>query len=231
MSTIAFPNETAGYRAAREDLLEQEKELRSKVAAVAAARAALPPGGLVREDYVFERAGSDGAPEPVHFSELFAPGKDSLVVYSFMFGPERTSPCAGCTSLLDPLDGATPHIVQRVNFAVVAGSPVERLQAFAREHGWPHLPLLSTAGNAFNRDYHGETESGSNVPMCNVFHRYEDGIRHFWGAELLFAESEPGQDARSNDQFDPIWHIFDLTPGGRGTDWDPQVSYESEARL
>src|ERR1700760_4745448 len=78
--SVAFPGESAEYRAARERLLEQEVELRRATEAVAAARRALPPGGVVPEDYVL--AGADG---PVRLSELFAPGLDTLGVYHFMF--------------------------------------------------------------------------------------------------------------------------------------------------
>ena len=75
MSTT-FPSESAEYRAAREDLLRQEIELRRTMERVAEARRALPAGGVVPEDYVFEGAGPDGAPTDVRLSELFAPGRD-----------------------------------------------------------------------------------------------------------------------------------------------------------
>src|SRR5436309_10285155 len=80
---ITFPGESPAYRAARDRLLEDELELRRATEAVAAARRRLPPGGVVREDYVFEGAGRDGNPTEVRLSELFAGGKDSLVIYSF----------------------------------------------------------------------------------------------------------------------------------------------------
>jgi predicted dithiol-disulfide oxidoreductase (DUF899 family) len=54
------------------------------------------------------------------------------------------------------LDGETPHVIQRVNFAVVAKSPIERIMKFAESHGWRNLRLLSSANNTYNRDYHGE---------------------------------------------------------------------------
>src|SRR6476620_5079521 len=82
---IAFPDESAEYRAARDRLLEQEIELRRATEAVAAARRTLPPGGRVPEDYVFQAAGADGTPADVRMSELFAAGRHSLVIYSFMF--------------------------------------------------------------------------------------------------------------------------------------------------
>ena len=82
---IRFPGESAEYRTARDRLLEREIELRRAMEAVAVARRALPPGGAVPEDYVFEAAAPDGKAIQVRLSELFAPGKDSLVIYNFMF--------------------------------------------------------------------------------------------------------------------------------------------------
>ena len=111
MST-AFPGESAEYRAARDRLLEQEIELRRAMEAVAAARRELPPGGPIPEDYVFQGAGADGSPTDVRLSELFAPGKDSLVIYSMMFprysGDERPGPEGGQTALLPLTEGPCP---------------------------------------------------------------------------------------------------------------------------
>ena len=60
--TIRFPGESTAYRAARDRLLEQEIELRRATEKVAALRRALPPGGVVPEDYVFQAAAATGAP-------------------------------------------------------------------------------------------------------------------------------------------------------------------------
>src|SRR6201984_166906 len=79
---VTFPGESSEYRRARNELLEAEAELKRLNEQVAAKRRALPAGGLIREDYVFESA-ADGS--KVKFSELFAPGKDSLVIYNMMF--------------------------------------------------------------------------------------------------------------------------------------------------
>jgi predicted dithiol-disulfide oxidoreductase (DUF899 family) len=83
----------------------------------------------------------------VKLSELFAPGKDTLAIYSFMYGPEREEPCPGCTHFLDGLDGMVEHIARRLRLAVVAKSPLPRILTLARDRGWRRLPLLSTAGN------------------------------------------------------------------------------------
>src|SRR2546425_6303344 len=174
MSTT-FPGESPEYRTARDRLLQQEIDLRRAMENVAAARRDLPPGGVVPEDYVFQGAGPDGAPTDVRLSELFAPGKDSLVIYNFMFPrhvederpgpgegqtarlPLAEGPCPSCTALLDQLDGAAEHVAPLMNFAVVAKTPLERAVAFAEERGWRRLRILSSAGNTYNGDYLAET--------------------------------------------------------------------------
>jgi predicted dithiol-disulfide oxidoreductase (DUF899 family) len=241
--SITFPGESAEYRAARERLLDKEIELRRAMEAVAGARRELPPGGQVPEDYVFQGPGPDGAPFDVRMSELFAPGKDSLVIYTFMFprhpGDERPgpktgrtaqlpleeSPCPSCTALLDQLDGAAEHVGQRINLAIVAKSPLPRILAFAKERGWRRLRLLSSSANTYNRDYKGEAPDGSQLPMLNVFNRDGETIRHFWGTELMYAEADHGQDSRHVGTLEPLWNLFDLTPEGRPTDWQEQLSY------
>ena len=82
---LTFPGESSEYRAARNRLLAQGVDLRRKMEAVAGLRRELPPGGRVPRDYVFQAAGADGAPIDARLSELFAPGKDTLVIYNFMF--------------------------------------------------------------------------------------------------------------------------------------------------
>ena len=245
--TISNPGESHEYRAARERLLADEIALRSHLEAVAAARRALPPGGLVPEDYVFDALAPDGRPTTVRLSELFAPGKDALVVYCYMFPrhrddmrpgpadgataelPLEDGPCPSCTAFLDGLDGAAPHVEGfGVNFVVVAGAPLERVVMFARERGWRHLRLLSAAGNRFKRDYHAEAEDGSQVPLTVVFQRDGGEIRHFWSSELMFAEREEEEhDPRHNGTLDAFWNMLDLTPAGRGpAEWESQLVYD-----
>jgi predicted dithiol-disulfide oxidoreductase (DUF899 family) len=245
--SIAFPGESSQYRAARDRLLEREIELRRAMEAVAAARRELPPGGVVPQDYVFQGADPDGAPTDVRLSELFAPGRDSLVIYSFMFprdagdarpGPPagRTArlplaegPCPSCVGFLDQLDGAAEHAGQRLNLAVVAKAPLPRLLTFAKERGWRRLRLLSSADNTYNRDYHGETAEGWQRPMLNVFHRDGQTIRHFWASELFYAPTDPGEDPRHVGTLEPLWNLFDFTREGRPADWDEQLSYQPNA--
>ncbi|MFL5892357.1 MAG: DUF899 family protein [Solirubrobacterales bacterium] len=241
--SITFPGESPEYRAVRDRLLEREIELRRETEAVAAERRELPPGGLVPEDYVFQGEGPGGAPADVRLSELFASGKDSLVIYSFMFPrdpaddrpgpatgesarlPLAEGPCPSCVSLLDQLEGAMEHAGQHVNFAVVAKAPLPRVLAFTRERGWRRLRFLSSAENSYNRDYHAETPEGHQRPMLTVFHRNGNEIRHFWSSELFYAPWDRGQDPRHVGTLEPVWNLFDLTPEGR-PDWDEQLSYD-----
>jgi len=242
---IVFPGESREYRAARDRLLGQEIELRRAMETVAAARRELPPGGAVPHDYVFQGAGAGGAPISARLSELFAPGKDSLVIYSFMFprdpgdptpGPKSgqtallplaEGPCPSCSALIDQLEGAAEHLDQHVNLAVVAKTSPSRLLAFAEERGWRRLRFLSSATNTYNVDYHAETSEGTQRPMLTVFHRDRDAIRHFWSSELLYAASEPGEHPRHVGTLEPLWNMLDLTPEGRPQDWEEQFSYDA----
>jgi predicted dithiol-disulfide oxidoreductase (DUF899 family) len=215
-----FPGESEQYRKARTALLAEEIELRRHVERVAAQRRALPPGGEPPEDYRFENERG-----PARLSELFG-DKQTLVTYNWMFGPERERPCPMCMSLLSALDGEMPDILQRVAFAVIGRSPIERLTAFKKERGWRHLKIYSSAGNDFNRAYADEKPgSGEDNAAFNVFTRAGGAIRHFWGDEMGMESADPGQDPRGAPDPMPIWAILDMTPEGRGADWYPKLEY------
>ncbi len=216
---LHFPNESVEYRAARNRLLEAEIALRRQTEAVAALRRALPPGGEIREDYVFE--GEAGA---ARLSQLFG-DRSVLLLYGFMYGPKMERACPSCTSFIDALDGEMRHIRQRVAIAVVARSPLARFKAHAQDRGWRDTQLLSSAGNSFHLDYHAEDAQGSQRPIMNVFARQGGVIRHVWASELAFAPRDPGEDPRHIDGFWPLWGILDLSPEGRGEQFRPKLSY------
>ena len=217
---VTFPNESADYRRARNALLAEEIELRRHIERVAAQRRALPPGGQVTGHYRFQgEAGS-----PLDLASLFG-DKDTLVVYSYMFGPQRERPCPMCTSLLGAWNGEARDIGQRVALAVVARSPIERLAAFRKERGWHDLKLYCDTDGQYSRDYHGINSEGGEDGAINVFTRRDGTIRHFWGGEMGSGTEDPGQDPRGAPDPMPIWNIFDMTPEGRGTDWYPRLEY------
>lgn len=218
-SKVRFPNESPEYRRAREALLAEEIELRRHIERVAEQRRALPPGGKVTKDYRFESERG-----PVSFADLFG-DKQTLLVYSYMFGPQRERPCPMCTSLLSAWEGEARDIEQRIALAVVARSPLERLVAFKKERGWRDLKLYSDTTGEFSRDYHALTPEGGDDAGCNVFTRRDGAIRHFWSGEMGFDSADPGQDPRGAPDLMPIWTLLDATPEGRGTDWYPKLEY------
>ena len=236
MKHLSFPNESAEYRAARLDLLNDEIALRRQIEAVAAKRRALPPGGEIAEDYVFERIGAFQRPETVKLSELFG-DKPTIILQSFMFGPDRDLPCAGCTHMIDSIDGGARYVDDRAPLYVVAKSPIARLVEWARVRGWKHLTFLSDITTRYSADYFGDTrkfppamradrdlKDGEewDETIFNVFRKQDGAIRHHWGSEMAFAPTEAGQDHRAGDLVDALWGLLDMTPEGRG-DYFPTV--------
>lgn len=216
---MRFPNESAAYREARTQLLAEEIELRRHIERVAELRRQLPPGGEVVKEYRF--MGENG---PVTFSELFG-DKPTLVVYSYMFGPQRERPCPMCTSLLSAWDGEALDMQQNVALAVIARSPIERLVAFKKERGWRYLPLYSDLSGEFSRDYNAIMPDGGDDAGFNVFTRRDGTIRHFWSAEMGGDTADPGQDPRGAPDLMPIWTVLDSTPEGRDPHWYPKLTY------
>ena len=216
---VHYPNETPDYRRARQALLVEEIELRRHLERVAEMRRALPPGGEVIKDYRFQ-----GERGPASFADLLG-DKQTLVLYSYMFGPQRQRPCPMCTSMLSAYDGEIPDIEQRVAYAVVARSPIEKLVAYKKERGWRYLKLYSDPTGEFSRDYFAVNAEGGDDANLNVFTRRDGKIRHFWSGEMGFEQADPGQDPRGAPDLMPIWTLLDCTPDGRGTDWYPKLEY------
>jgi predicted dithiol-disulfide oxidoreductase (DUF899 family) len=216
-SKVRFPNESEEYRRSREALLVEEIELRRHIERVAEQRRALPPGGKVTKDCRFESERG-----PVGFADLFG-DKQTLVIYSYMFGPQRERPCPMCTSLMSSWEEKVSDIEQRVAFAMVARSPIERLVKAKQARGWTKLKLYSDTQGDFTRGY--VSAEDADVPAYNVFTRKDGAIRHFWSAEMGSETADPGQDPRGAPDLDPLWTLLDTTPEGRGLDWYPKLEY------
>ncbi len=220
-----WPNESDEYRRARDELLQAEVELRRLEERVAEQRRALPIGGEVLGNYVFESPRG-----PVAFADLFAGGRDTLYLYNFMFIPDGDDPlgraCPSCTSIPDAMDGACRHLLDRIDVAIVAKAPLERFTAWAEKRGWRFAPLYSSAGTTFNRDYNAESDEWGQLPIAHVFTRDGSAINHRWSSELFAAPREGDQHPRHVDYMWPIWKVLDVTPAGRGSDWNPSYSYD-----
>ena len=215
-NTAHVPNESADYRQARNALLAEEIELRRHIERVAELRRRLPPGGEVTKRYTFE--GEQGA---VALTDLFA-GKQTLAIYSFMFGPQRQAICPMCTSFMNVWDDKIPALSDRIAIAFVARSPIARIVALKKERGWSRMPLYSDPSGDYTRDYVSKTDA--DMPGYAVFTKRDGTIRHFWSGEMSGAMADPGQDPRGAPDFDPLWTILDTTPEGRG-DWYPKLNY------
>jgi predicted dithiol-disulfide oxidoreductase (DUF899 family) len=212
------PHESAEYRQARQELLVEELDLRRQTERVAELRRRLPAGGPVEHDYRFiSESGAD-----VTFAELFD-SHDTLIVYSYMFGPQRTAPCPMCTSMMGGLDHKIPDIDQHVAIAFTARSPIDRLVEAKQTRGWNHLPVFSDTNGDYTRDY--VSADDADMPAYNVFTRRDGTIRHFWSEEIGSDMADPGQDPRSAVELDPLWLLLDTTPGGRSVDWHPSLTY------
>jgi predicted dithiol-disulfide oxidoreductase (DUF899 family) len=218
-----FPGESDEYRQARDELLAAEVELRAQIERVAAQRRALPLGGELSTDHAF----SEGSGQ-VRISELLG-DKDTLFLYSFMWVPESqglgfVGPCPSCTSIIDGIDGAVPHITQRLAFAVAAHAPIEAFEEHGARRGWRHARLLSTLGSGYSREYGAEEGDGNQWPLATVFVRRDGKIHHWWSSELWWADRPDGQGPRHVDYMWPVWTVLDRTPEGRG-DFDTALEY------
>ncbi len=200
-------------------MLAEEIELRRHIERVAELRRGLPPGGEVRRDYHFEGEGG-----PVSFAQLFG-DKQTLTIYSYMFGPQRKDLCPMCTSVMGSWENMISNIEQRIAFVCIARSPIERLVAAKEARGWHRLRVYSDSSGEFTRDY--VSAEDSDIPAYNVFTRRDGTIRHFWASEMGAGTADPGQDPRGAPDLDPLWTILDTTPEGRGADWYPKLNYSS----
>jgi predicted dithiol-disulfide oxidoreductase (DUF899 family) len=212
-----YPNESADYRTARNELLVEEIELRRQLERVASQRRALPPGGEIPRD--FQLASESGS---IPFSSLFG-DKYTLLIYSMMYGPQRKAPCPSCTSFLTAWNGIAVNLRQRVAIAVTGRSPIVRLIDYKNQRGFTNLPFISDGSGEYTRTYVNAEDA--DVPGFSVFRRRDGMIRHFYSAEMSGAMADPGQDPRGAPDLDPLWLMLDLTPEGRGTDWYPKLDY------
>ena len=219
MGELRFPNESRAYREARDALLRDEQALVEKVKAVAEQRRRLPPGGELKEDYVFQWANDGKVGEEVRFSELFG-GKSTLLLYSFMFGPNWDKPCPSCTSLVDGFDRAYYSVSRNAAFAAIAKAPPQRINDWAGIRGWSQIPLVSGYESPYQADYKCQGENDDmQWPVMHVFTRRDGRILHFWGTETM---------SNHVDTVWAYWNLMDFTPEGRPDLDTPPQNFRSE---
>ena len=219
MPELRYPNESAAYRDARAALLKDEQALVDKMKAVAEKRRTLPPGGELKEDYVFQWASDGKVGQSVTFSELFA-GKDTLLLYSWMFGPNWDKPCPSCTSLMDGFDRTWYSVAQDAAFAAIAKAPAAKIDAWAKERGWSQIPLVSGFESSFQADYKCQGNNDDmQEPVMLTFKKRDGRIFLFWSTEGM---------SNHVDTVWPYWNLMDYTPEGRPDRDTPPQKFRSE---
>lgn len=219
MSELRYPNETREYREARDALLKEEQELIEKVRAVAAKRRNLPLGGRLKEDYTFQWAREPKAGSSVKLSELFG-DKNTLLLYSFMFGPNWDKPCPSCTSLMDGFDRTWHSVNADAAFAAIAKAPAERINEWSRQRRWSQIPLVSGFQSTFQADYGCQMDSDDmQLPVMLTFTKRDGDIYLFWSTENT---------SNHVDTVWPYWNLLDFTPEGRPDRITPPQNFRSE---
>lgn len=220
MTGVRYPNESPEYRLARDALLEQEKALIAQVKTVAAQRRRLPPGGKIKEDYIFIGANEDTLGRELRLSDLFG-DKETLLIYSYMFGPHWDKPCLSCTSLVDGFERAAFSVSADAAFVVVAAATHHQLYDWAQQRGWQQLRLVSAERTSYLRDYCCQTGDDDKTlsPVMHVFTRRDGEIRHFWGTEMI---------GNSVDMVWAYWNLMDMTPEGRPDRLTPLQDFHSK---
>jgi predicted dithiol-disulfide oxidoreductase (DUF899 family) len=223
-------NESADYLAKREELRLAEIDLMQQRERVAELRRRLPQGAMI-EDYAFEEgpADLDAGDTPVRtvrLSELFTAPDRPVVIYHLMYGKRQTNPCPMCTAWIDGLNGVAHHTAEKVDLAIVAAADPPALRAHARARGWNRLRLLSCGGNSFKYDLGSEDREGRQDSTLSVFTRDSDGVLHhsYTAHPRMSADIKE----RGLDLLNPIWHVLDVTPQGRG-DWYTKLEYPKKS--
>jgi predicted dithiol-disulfide oxidoreductase (DUF899 family) len=211
-------DESDEYRRRREELRVAELDLIDHVERVSALRRGLPADTAV-DDYELVDV-SNG--EQIRLSQLFSAPDRALVLYHFMYGKSQTSPCPLCTMWIDGYNAVAPHLSQNIDFAIVAAAAPAALEAHAAARGWNEVRLLSAGDSTFKYDLGSEESSGAQTEWISVFTLGADGTvihRYSKGAQMADDRRERGIDLLT-----PVWHLLDLTPGGR-CDWYPSLNY------
>jgi predicted dithiol-disulfide oxidoreductase (DUF899 family) len=219
MSETRYPNESQKYREARDALLKEEQALIAKTKALAAKRRTLPLGGELKQDYVFQWANEGKVGKPVKFSELFG-DKTTLILYSWMFGPNWDNPCPSCTSLMDGFDRAWYSVNEDAAFVAIAKAPAKKISAWATKRGWSQIPLLSGYESTFQADYKCQEpdDDDKQQPVMHTFTKRDGKIFHFWATET------------TQNHVDTVWvywNLFDFTPEGRPERDTPPQKFRS----
>jgi predicted dithiol-disulfide oxidoreductase (DUF899 family) len=202
---VVSPSE---WQAARDALLDKEKEATRAQDALAAERRRLP---RVRIDKEYELDGPDGK---ARLLDLFE-GRRQLLLYHFMFGPNQDAGCDGCSMFVDQI-GHLAHLHARdTSFALVSRAPIEKLEAYRKRMGWT-IPWYSW----FDSDFGVDFGTSPDQPQEGV---YQDG--ESFGLSVFIREGDEifrtyFTRHRGVEALGSVWTFLDLTPLGRQEEWE-----------
>jgi predicted dithiol-disulfide oxidoreductase (DUF899 family) len=217
------------WRAARIDLLAEEKAMTHARDALSAKRRSLPMVEILKP-YEF-----DGPSGPVGLADLFE-GRHQLIVQHFMFDPEWTDGCSSCTAAADEISsGLLEHLHARdTTLAVVSRAPLATIDGYKQRRGWT-FPWYSSFGSEFNYDFHVTideqvapvefnyrtkpeliekgmgwlADGSSEQPGYSVFLAVDDHVFHTYS---MFA--------RGTEWLGGSYAFLDVTALGRQEDWE-----------
>jgi hypothetical protein len=122
-----YPNESAEYRAARNQLLVEEIELRRRLERVASLRRALPSGGEIPQDFQHPLARG-----------TFQPGTYTVTPQAFSLGTALAQPVTNTLSINDVVisgDVTNNPVPEPSTFALLAGASLLWHRVRRQVHG------------------------------------------------------------------------------------------------
>lgn len=200
---------------ARKLLLAKEKQLTRELDALAVERRELP-WVKVEKTYVF-----DGPNGKETLAELFD-GRSQLIIQHFMFSPDWTEGCPGCSFKSDHIDGARVHLEHHdVSLVSVSRAPIEKIEAYQKRMGWT-FKWVSSYHSDFNYDYGVSFKPGEPAFYNYVHHpATPDGLGEAAGDSVFYMD-EAGDIyhtystyGRGDEKLVGAYNYLDLTPKGR----------------
>ena len=194
------------WTAARQELLDKEKEQTRRRDQLNAERRRLP---MVRVEKDYRFKGPDGE---VALADLFE-GRPQLVMHHFMYGPDWDTGCSSCASAADQLPQLRQLRVRNTSLVGVSRAPYEKLAAAQERMGW-EFPWYSSFGTDFNYDFHATLDDpdepdDSELPGISAFLQVGDEVFHTYSTF-----------GRGIEEFHNGYPWLDLTVLGRQEDWE-----------
>jgi predicted dithiol-disulfide oxidoreductase (DUF899 family) len=204
---------------ARKKLLVKEKQF-TRLRAQMSEQLRKLPWEAVTKDYVF--VGANGKQT---LSELFD-GRNQLIVYHFMFGPDDDAGCPHCSFWADNFNEIIVHLNQRdVTMIAVSRAPHGKLAAYEKRMGW-NFKWVSSSDTDFNFDYQASFKP-EDLAKKEVFYGYamqkplaadaseREGVSVFYKDPKGNVFHTYSTYARGIDIVNTAYHYLDMVPKGR----------------